>query len=1408
MADFSHQHQQLQRPQASTFSKKLSSGNGFPTFSSSQPQIEDYSEIFGTYHRGSSIPILDLPVVDESDICIDVKRSSFDYSDIFGGFSDLEFAVPFQEMFGEDDKGGGGENLAEDVWTPAGTRTPSEGSSEDPACSVNNRAFSNGESHHSYDGVQQFNVSYHKTNQISNEDGISGTTCIAQLNAIPGFTLVVDESNSLKEARSDTPVPLNGHNLNVNFSGEMKEEKNVEKAMYGSDVKTLRNPSDNRAYLKEESITVSEIKEEKHVEKSMSRSDLKSHKNLTGGEAFPKEKFITLSEINLRTNPSRVPPPSRQPPKVAIRKEGSKRFVTSNSAKSTLEGAGTDGLPAFYDVEVDAIFAMKDAMEKAQATIKSAKESMERKKDGLQIRKKRGMQGEAAYEVQRFKEGNATEAFGEDAATGAFERSEKPKTLKDAHLFPDIEGREGVMESTKKALDQKLVREPRSTQESHKKKRSGEWKADAQFYELVGIDKFRTNSNAPGKEKDEKKLMPPVMTPEVPEGEIYDRILKEAREKEEYAKKLKQLSLQEHEKKLKEDREHAEREKKLNEAPEPEVKEKQEKETGIWEENENRLMETREWQMKQKRLEEARKREEHEAREREENEKRQKEVRERKENEKRQQEAREREENEKRQKEAREREENEKRQKEAREWEENLKRQKEACEREENEKRQKEAREREENEKKQKEAREREENEKRQKEAREREEKEKRQKEACEWEENEKRLKQARERDENEMRLKQVREREEIEMRLKEAHEQEEREKQLKEENEKQQKQMRDREENEKRLKEAHELEENEKRLKEACELEEIEKIQKEACEREEVKIVNEALEQDKSNQRQLEALEREDSEEKNKSYVRIEEEDIQVAKNFQDSEEKLKTIHETCKVEDAKNLEQTYGAYEAHRNNKPKAAQVSCEREENLKTGKAVKQALEHVHEKELTAVSIHIEQYKTEKLKEATTNHSAAEDRDFENKRNTTPKAKLNENEKKLGDSTVIIQETNSEKNKKTCQLAVDLKETKKVPRGIEDAKKNESSLVSKKINESSQSVCIMEEKGHKLKITEEREKGERIQKERALEKERIRKLEEDKERERGRDRMAVERATREARERAFAEARERAERAAVERATAEVRQRALSDARERLEKASAEVREKSLAEKVSNEARQRAERAAVERATVEARERAVEKAISEKAALEARERVERSVSEKFSAASRNGGMKQSSSFSDLWDSQLQSSSYFNSSQRYNSSNQASGGEKSQGIEAESAQRCKARLERHQRTVERAAKALAEKNTRDLQAQREQAERNRLAETLDADVRRWSSGKEGNLRALLSTLQYILGSESGWHPVPLTEVITAVAVKKAYRKATLCVHPDKLQQRGASIQQKYICEKVFDLLKDAWNKFNSEER
>lgn len=272
----------------------------------------------------------------------------------------------------------------------------------------------------------------------------------------------------------------------------------------------------------------------------------------------------------------------------------------------------------------------------------------------------------------------------------------------------------------------------------------------------------------------------------------------------------------------------------------------------------------------------------------------------------------------------------------------------------------------------------------------------------------------------------------------------------------------------------------------------------------------------------------------------------------------------------------------------------------------------------------------------------------------------------------------------------------------------------------------------------------------------------------------------------------------------AEAKLRQEQLERERERqaVARATKEARERAAAEalqKASAEARERAERAAVQKAQAEARERAAF-AAREKANAEARER------ESFFSASQNKGssegakssipLKKASSTNNIVDDL---SSIFGASS-------ASSGE-FQEVEGESEERRRARMERTQRTQERAAKALAEKNQRDLQVQREQEERHRIAESLDMEIKRWAAGKEGNLRSLLSTLQYVLWPECGWQPVSLTDLITAASVKKVYRKATLCIHPDKVQQKGATLQQKYVAEKVFDLLKEAWNKFNSEE-
>ncbi|XP_059300729.1 auxilin-related protein 2-like [Lycium ferocissimum] len=389
-------------------------------------------------------------------------------------------------------------------------------------------------------------------------------------------------------------------------------------------------------------------------------------------------------------------------------------------------------------------------------------------------------------------------------------------------------------------------------------------------------------------------------------------------------------------------------------------------------------------------------------------------------------------------------------------------------------------------------------------------------------------------------------------------------------------------------------------------------------------------------------------------------------------------------------------------------------------------------------------------------------------------------------------------------------------------------------------------------------EKEEEERAQWKLERERQRAREIERD------RGRQAVERATREARERAgaeardraaaaarlkterasvekaSAEARERAERAAVQRAQAEARERAAAEARERAEKVAAEAREKEAREKASAakaeaEARRRAERAAVERAAAEARQRAAAEA-RERAAAAARMNQQKNdddLESFFNMGSRaNSAPKARASSSETSSaSQFQNkagaggpkptfSSTTTSSNRTKASSTTSfvddlssifGAATSSGdfqdVEGETEERRRARLERHQRTQDRAAKALAEKNQRDLQVQMEQQERNRIGETLDIEIKRWAAGKEGNLRALLSTLQYVLWPECGWQPVSLTDLITGASVKKVYRKATLCIHPDKVQQKGATLQQKYVAEKVFDMLKEAWNKFNSEE-
>lgn len=74
---------------------------GAPTLS---PRLEDYCEIFSGFNGSSraavsSIPVLDLPLVDDRDVYFDVRSQGFDYCEVFGGFNDLDLAPSYEELF-------------------------------------------------------------------------------------------------------------------------------------------------------------------------------------------------------------------------------------------------------------------------------------------------------------------------------------------------------------------------------------------------------------------------------------------------------------------------------------------------------------------------------------------------------------------------------------------------------------------------------------------------------------------------------------------------------------------------------------------------------------------------------------------------------------------------------------------------------------------------------------------------------------------------------------------------------------------------------------------------------------------------------------------------------------------------------------------------------------------------------------------------------------------------------------------------------------------------------------------------------------------------------------------------------------------------------------------------------------
>ncbi|VVA09759.1 PREDICTED: auxilin [Prunus dulcis] len=1337
---------------------------GPPKFglSSLSPRMEDYSEIFGSFHasRASSIPVLDVPAVDQNEVFFDVRSSGFDYGEVFGGFNGLDFAVAYDDLVNQSKGGDGDCDSSDEAWTPAESGSLSEGSDD----SGKNQCFSNGDPFQSLDGSTEFSISYHTAHQKSNKDSLNGMTHVTRAH-VPGYTFVLDENIPSQQTENENPIlqVTEDSKLSMNCNMERVNEKHLKK--------TMSHPPNG-------SSSGQAFGDNLNPERGYGRNG--SHH---------KKPFVTISDISLRTQPSQLPPPSRPPPIVDGNSEDSGR-LSSNSDTVASDGTTGDTSPPFFDVEVDAsssaavsAAAMKEAMEKAKVQLKSAKELMQRRKEGFQRRTKSGSKKEMKEKERKVGEiVDGSNSMKDDRVQGTSEREdngmkfavrkERQKVLKTAREVPESLEDENSLNVAKNFAQEKHGKGSWSSQGSFKIDEASEWQEATQYFELVAIDESRKAFELENKEKilvqnrksyehrqKEKATMEALVQQEENDKKvraaIEEELGKQPREWDECSAKLKAAKeacrRKEPEKKVKvthEIREEGKNEMSPSMGTLPAESEKQR----------DIMVEVQDKEIKFK-VEQARKQKENDKRIR--SDKRLKESCGREDFEKRQ------EENEKRLKKVLEQKENEKRLKEALEQAENEKRLKKALELQENERKLIEAFELE-NKKKQKEATQREENEKRQKEALEREEYEKRQKEAFEWE-NKKKQKEATQREENEKQLKEALEREEYEKRQKDAHEGEESEQRF------EMAHARDQQYDKKGLMEAKDIEGTDVTLKEvfgqvenqnikkASDSEQTGKTVKVAGDWEEQKVLNKTnagTERNENGQepRSVKGLHMEEGD------LRVSDETCNKGCNKDSQATQIASKH----VENSETTEATQKAPTHEENGekgtehkisdtqpevvervsvsndlKFKASRVSLEDLENgenrfrreysnvsLPLDDSVKKAREEIRaepkaskrelgEFEMENVQVD-EKFKASGMAQGDIEHGNSQVR-VDDAYESIP---LDKHTKKAGEAGSGIVQPQVEQFKSTSRMDFD-HETKKmefvqewkegekdlkgvqagssreenktanltpepVKEFVENKRKTEAAypvLVEVNSQKSSRQVNssqVPERKDKNLKETLKNgeKETERLKRERELENDRLRKIEEERERERERekDRMAVDRATLEAREWAYGEVRERAERAAVERATAEARQRAMAEARERLEKACTEAREKSIAGKAAMEARLKAERAAVERATAEARERAAEKVMAERAAFEARERVQRSVSDKFFVSSRNNGLRHCSSSSDLQDSQFQSTG----GSRYPYSSVYA--ERYEGVEGESAQRCKARLERHARTAERA--------------------------------------------------------------------------------------------------------------------------
>ncbi|KAF8166001.1 DnaJ domain-containing protein [Crassisporium funariophilum] len=107
--------------------------------------------------------------------------------------------------------------------------------------------------------------------------------------------------------------------------------------------------------------------------------------------------------------------------------------------------------------------------------------------------------------------------------------------------------------------------------------------------------------------------------------------------------------------------------------------------------------------------------------------------------------------------------------------------------------------------------------------------------------------------------------------------------------------------------------------------------------------------------------------------------------------------------------------------------------------------------------------------------------------------------------------------------------------------------------------------------------------------------------------------------------------------------------------------------------------------------------------------------------------------------------------------------------------------------------------------QAERDDNAKHALKDGVDARIAAWKTGKETNIRALLSSLDQVLWPEVVGVKMGLHELVMPAHVKKGYVRAIGKVHPDKLNASNSTVEQRMLANAVFGTLNEAWIAFQN---